>query len=79
MTAQVGVRKARQLATEHALQLVPVHHMEAHALVSYKAHWTMYAWRSLSTESPSGTSEPGTAQALPLFSEGWQRASSKQC
>ena len=31
--AQVGVRKARQLAAEHALRLVPVHHMEAHALV----------------------------------------------
>ena len=33
LTAQVGVRKARQLAAEHELRLVPVHHMEAHALV----------------------------------------------
>ena len=37
VTAQVGVRKARQLAAEHALRLVPVHHMEAHALVSFQA------------------------------------------
>ena len=36
--AQVGVRKARQLAAEHALRLVPVHHMEAHALVRSWAH-----------------------------------------
>ena len=39
VTAQVGVRKARQLAAEHALRLVPVHHMEAHALVSFQACW----------------------------------------
>lgn len=31
---QVGVLKARQLAAEYALPLVPVHHMEAHALVA---------------------------------------------
>ncbi|KAL0036282.1 hypothetical protein WJX77_000160 [Trebouxia sp. C0004] len=31
---QVGVRKAHQLAQQHCLKLVPVHHMEAHALVA---------------------------------------------
>lgn len=31
---QVGVLKARQLAAKHRLPLVPVHHMEAHALVA---------------------------------------------
>lgn len=31
---QVGVLKARQLAARHRLPLVPVHHMEAHALVA---------------------------------------------
>ncbi|KAL0037494.1 hypothetical protein WJX79_010942 [Trebouxia sp. C0005] len=31
---QVGVRKAHQLAQQHQLKLVPVHHMEAHALVA---------------------------------------------
>lgn len=31
---QVGVLKARQLAAVHRLPLVPVHHMEAHALVA---------------------------------------------
>ena len=31
---QVGVRKAHQLAQQHRLKLVPVHHMEAHALVA---------------------------------------------
>ncbi|DBA72661.1 TPA: glutamated carboxypeptidase, variant 2 [Trebouxia sp. C0005] len=30
----VGVRKAHQLAQQHQLKLVPVHHMEAHALVA---------------------------------------------
>ena len=30
---QVGVKKAHQLAHQHGLPLVPVHHMEAHALV----------------------------------------------
>lgn len=32
--AQVGVLKARQLAAQHRLPLIPVHHMEAHALVA---------------------------------------------
>ena len=32
--AQVGVLKARQLAAAHRLPLIPVHHMEAHALVA---------------------------------------------
>lgn len=31
---QVGVIKARGLAAQHQLRLVPVHHMEAHALVA---------------------------------------------
>ena len=31
---QVGVQKARQLAVAHGLKYVPVHHMEAHALVA---------------------------------------------
>ena len=31
---QVGVMKARGLAAQHQLRLVPVHHMEAHALVA---------------------------------------------
>ena len=31
---QVGVRKANQLALQYNLKLVPVHHMEAHALVA---------------------------------------------
>ena len=31
---RVGVRKAHALAARHALPLVPVHHMEAHALVA---------------------------------------------
>ena len=31
---QVGVMKARGLAAQHQLCLVPVHHMEAHALVA---------------------------------------------
>ena len=34
---QVGVRKARELAYEHQLPLVEVHHMEAHALVARMA------------------------------------------
>ena len=31
---QVGVKKAHELAHQHSLPLVPVHHMEAHALVA---------------------------------------------
>lgn len=31
---QVGVRHALQLAAEHQLPWVPVHHMEAHALMA---------------------------------------------
>lgn len=31
---KVGVVKARQLAYAHSLPIVPVHHMEAHALVA---------------------------------------------
>ena len=31
---QVGVLKARAVASAHGLPLVPVHHMEAHALVA---------------------------------------------
>ncbi len=31
---QVGVTKARKLAAEHGLPLVPIHHMEAHAMVA---------------------------------------------
>ena len=31
---QVGVKKAHQMARQHNLKLVPVHHMEAHALVA---------------------------------------------
>ena len=34
LQVQVGVRKAHQLAQQHDLKLVPVHHMEAHALVA---------------------------------------------
>lgn len=34
---QVGVRKAHQLAQQFNLRLVPVHHMEAHALVARTA------------------------------------------
>lgn len=34
LDSQVGVRKARQLAAVHGLKYVPVHHMEAHALVA---------------------------------------------
>ena len=34
---QVGVRKAHQIAHQHDLKLVPVHHMEAHALVARAA------------------------------------------
>ena len=34
LCAQVGVQKARQLAAEHGLKYVAVHHMEAHALVA---------------------------------------------
>lgn len=34
---QVGVRKAHQLAQQYDLKLVPVHHMEAHALVARAA------------------------------------------
>jgi N6-L-threonylcarbamoyladenine synthase len=30
----VGVRKARDIARAHRLPLVPIHHMEAHALVA---------------------------------------------
>lgn len=35
--AQVGVQKARQLAVQHGLRYVAVHHMEAHALVARAA------------------------------------------
>ena len=31
---RVGVRKARKIAAEHNVAMVPVHHMEAHTLVS---------------------------------------------
>jgi tRNA A37 threonylcarbamoyltransferase TsaD len=31
---RVGVRKARDIARAHRLPLVPIHHMEAHALVA---------------------------------------------
>ena len=34
---QVGVRKAHQLALQYGLRLIPVHHMEAHALVARAA------------------------------------------
>lgn len=34
LQVQVGVRKAHQLALQYDLKLVPVHHMEAHALVA---------------------------------------------
>ena len=34
LEAQVGVRKAHQMAEQHKLKFVPVHHMEAHALVA---------------------------------------------
>ena len=32
--AEVGVRKALQIAARHRLPLVRVHHMEAHAMVA---------------------------------------------
>ena len=31
---QVGVQKARRIAAEHGLKYIPVHHMEAHALIA---------------------------------------------
>ncbi len=31
---QVGVQKARQIAGQHGLKYIPVHHMEAHALIA---------------------------------------------
>ena len=34
LVTQVGVQKARRLAAQHGLIYVPVHHMEAHALVA---------------------------------------------
>lgn len=37
MLCQVGVNKATELALQHDLKLVPVHHMEAHALVARSA------------------------------------------
>ena len=37
LQVQVGVRKAHQLAQQYDLKLVPVHHMEAHALVARAA------------------------------------------
>ena len=33
-TLQVGVKKAHELAQQYNLKLVPIHHMEAHALVA---------------------------------------------
>jgi N6-L-threonylcarbamoyladenine synthase len=50
----VGVVKARQLAAAHALPFVPVHHMEAHALVA-----------RMGTGDPS-TSGPWLAPAFPF-------------
>ena len=34
VVAQVGVQKARQIAAQHGLKYIPVHHMEAHALIA---------------------------------------------
>ena len=34
MDVQVGVQKARQIAAQHGLKYIPVHHMEAHALIA---------------------------------------------
>ena len=31
---QVGVQKARQIAAKHGVKYIPVHHMEAHALIA---------------------------------------------
>ena len=31
---QVGVQKARQIAAQHGAKYIPVHHMEAHALIA---------------------------------------------
>lgn len=31
---QVGVQKARHIAAQHGLKYVPIHHMEAHALIA---------------------------------------------
>lgn len=35
---QVGVLKARSFAYEHSLPIIPVHHMEAHALLPRMDH-----------------------------------------
>ena len=37
LTFQVGVLKAIHLAREHNLRFLPVHHMEAHALIARQA------------------------------------------
>ncbi|KAL4458728.1 hypothetical protein ABPG75_013593 [Micractinium tetrahymenae] len=63
---RVGVLKARQLAAEHRLPLIPVHHMEAHALVA-RLGATSFALEAAAAESApavaAGSSAAGSSAA----------------
>ncbi|GBG72034.1 hypothetical protein CBR_g10969 [Chara braunii] len=39
---KVGIRKARALAREHNLPVIPIHHMEAHGLVARLCEWELH-------------------------------------
>lgn len=59
---QVGVLKARQLAAAHRLPLIPVHHMEAHALVA-RLGATRFAAAATALEQRAQQQQPGAAAA----------------
>jgi hypothetical protein len=60
----VGVRKARALSRGAALPLVPVHHMEAHALVARLPAARMAAAATTAAAGASGGAAPGPGSAL---------------
>lgn len=54
---QVGVQKAREVAAQHQLPIVAVHHMEAHALMA----------RAAAARLSSSSSDGGSSGARPEF------------
>lgn len=72
MCLKVGVMKARQLAAAHRLPIVPVHHMEAHALVARLASISAAAAAAATAAASEAAQTAGEAQAASAAAPHWQ-------